>query len=91
MIKGRVYRLKIKNRWGSTDIDVIGPKGELVTVGGPAKAQKGTAWLGNHLKVITEEALQRGVTAKAAFAKGTPQSLIDLSVRKLGAENVIIF
>lgn len=90
LVGGRVSREPIKTRFGASDVDVIGPAGELIAVGGPSKA-KNLSKLGSHLKVLEEAAAQRGVAAKAAFERGTPQSAIDLAVKKLGRDNVIIF
>jgi len=87
---GRVSREPIKTRFGSSDIDVIGPAGELIAVGGPAKARD-LGKLGTQLKVLKEAADARGVVAKAAFERTTPQPAIDLAIKKLGKANVIIF
>ncbi|WP_218080295.1 hypothetical protein [Anthocerotibacter panamensis] len=75
---------------GSTDLDVIGPSGELISVGGPAKAGN----LGNfvrELRIYQAIASQRGVYVKAYLAEGTPQSAIDKAIRELGEKNVFIF
>ncbi|GAB6853319.1 hypothetical protein JCM15831A_03430 [Asaia astilbis] len=39
-MKGRVSRKIIKNKHGKTDIDVIAENGDIITVVGPAKANK---------------------------------------------------
>lgn len=90
LVGGKVSREQIRTRFGGSDIDVIGPKGELIAVGSPAKANN-LSKLGTQLKVLEEAAAMRGVPAKAAFEKGTPQSAIDLAVKKLGAEDVFVF
>jgi filamentous hemagglutinin len=90
MVGGKVSREKIKTPFGGSDIDVIGPDGSLIAVGGPAKA-KDLGKLGTQLKVLKSEADSRGVPAKAAFEEGTPQSAIDFAKKKLGPENVFTF
>ena len=71
-------------------IDVIGGQGELVLVGGPAKAGS-LGELGDRMKTLKEAATDRGVTALAFFEEGTPQSAIDIARRWLGDANVQIF
>ncbi|WP_196485948.1 DUF637 domain-containing protein, partial [Burkholderia territorii] len=75
---------------GSTDIDVVGGNGNLIAVGGPAKANN-LGKLGQELRIYQAIANQRGVSAEAYFAEGTPQSAINLATKILGAENVKIF
>lgn len=88
---GEVSLQKIKSSAGGTDLDVIGPNGELIMVGGPAKA-KDLGKLGQVIKIYQDEAIARGgVGVKAYFAEGTPQNVIDFAIKKLGADNVVIF
>jgi hypothetical protein len=75
---------------GTTDVDVIGPKGELIAVGGPAKA-KNVRKLGDKLRILKWAADQRGVRAIAYFEVGTPLSAIEEAMKVLGAKNVIMF
>ncbi len=75
---------------GSTDIDVVAANGDLVAVGGPAKA-KNLGNLGQELRIYKAIADQRGVEAKAYFAEGTPESVINLATKILGERNVKIF
>ncbi|WP_230941382.1 beta strand repeat-containing protein [Burkholderia diffusa] len=75
---------------GSTDIDVVGGNGNLIAVGGPAKANN-LGKLGQELRIYQTIANQRGVSAEAYFAEGTPQSAINLATKILGADNVKIF
>ncbi|WP_156429743.1 VENN motif pre-toxin domain-containing protein [Burkholderia sp. FL-7-2-10-S1-D7] len=75
---------------GSTDIDVVGGNGNLIAVGGPAKANN-LGKLGQELRIYQAIATQRGVSAEAYFAEGTPQSAINLATKILGVENVKIF
>ena len=75
---------------GSTDIDVVAANGDLVAVGGPAKANN-LGKLGQELRIYQAIASQRGVSAQAYFAEGTPQSAINLATKILGEGNVKIF
>nr|WP_321839589.1 hemagglutinin repeat-containing protein [Paraburkholderia bannensis] len=75
---------------GSTDIDVVAPNGDLIAVGGPAKANN-LGKLGQELRIYQTIADQRGVSAQVYFAEGTPQPAINLATKILGEENVKIF
>jgi filamentous hemagglutinin len=75
---------------GSTDIDVVARNGDLVAVGGPAKANN-LGKLGQELRIYQTIADQRGVSAQAYFAEDTPRSVISLAIKILGAGNVKIF
>jgi hypothetical protein len=75
---------------GKTDVDVIGSDGSYIAVGGPAKA-KNLARLGDKLGVLKWGAEQAGVSAKAYFEQGTPESALQLARRILGADNVVVF
>ena len=71
-------------------IDVFGPNGELILVGGPNKAAnlpklKGTL---KNLKIIAEA---RGVKAQYYFTDNTPDEVIKTAEERLGVENVKIF
>lgn len=74
---------------GSTDIDVVAPNGDLIAVGGPAKANN-LGKLGQELRIYQTIADQRGVSAQVYFAEGTPQSAINLATKILGEGNVKI-
>ncbi|MEN9222697.1 MAG: hypothetical protein Q6M04_09700, partial [Thermostichus sp. BF3_bins_97] len=74
----------------SIKVDVFGPNGELVLVGGPAKASD-LARLGSNLKRLSEIAQALSVRPIAAFEDGTPQVAIDLAIKQLGPSNVITF
>jgi filamentous hemagglutinin len=76
--------------FGSTDIDVIGPAGELISVGGLSKTFN-LGRFGRELKILATEASRRGVGVKVALERGVPQSLIDFASKRVGIENVIIF
>jgi RHS repeat-associated protein len=87
---GRVSGERIKNSAGSTDIDVLGPSGELISVGGPMKSMKMSEF-GSHLNVLTKEAQARGVPAQVYLEQGTPQAAIDLAAKWVGPQNVFTF
>src|SRR5690606_29122614 len=95
-VRGRVAKvgkkdLKLRSPSGEgVTIDVLGPAGELIVVGGPAKARSPGA-LGDRLRILKETADARGVKAQAFFEAGTPQSVLDIAARHLGAANVRIF
>jgi RHS repeat-associated protein len=91
LVGGIVSGEKIKvHKVGSTDIDVIGPAGELIAVGGPGKAKE-IQKFGQKLSILARYAAEKGVTAKAYFAKGTPEDVLNLARKHLGEENVFIF
>ncbi|SEU27341.1 RHS repeat-associated core domain-containing protein [Nonomuraea wenchangensis] len=75
---------------GSTDVDVIGPNGEWIAVGGPAKA-KNINKLRQKLSILKYAADAEGVRAIAYFEVGTPLSVIQAAMRILGAKNVVQF
>lgn len=69
-------------------VDVFGPKGELIVVGGPGK---NPAELGDKLRVLRETADARGLQAHAYFEEGTSQRLLDIAANWLGINNVGVF
>ncbi|MFJ1759561.1 hypothetical protein ACIOD2_04540 [Amycolatopsis sp. NPDC088138] len=75
---------------GKTGVDVFGPNGEYIAVGGPGKALN-TTKLGSQMKILKWGADQAGVTAQAYFEAGTPQEAIDIAKKWLGDANVISF
>ena len=75
---------------GTTDVDVVGPSGEMIQVGGPAKAAN-LSKTGQKLNILKRVADAKGVKAMAYFEKGTPQSVIDVAKRQLGENNVVVF
>ena len=77
------------DKLGSTDIDVIAKNGDLVAVGGAAKAGN-LSNLGRVLRIYSAEAGKRGVNAVAAFEKGTPEKAIKLAEKILGKDGVVI-
>jgi filamentous hemagglutinin len=56
---------------GSTDIDVVAPNGDLIAVGGPAKANN-LGKSGQELRIYQTIADQRSVSVQVYFAEGTP-------------------
>jgi len=75
---------------GRSEIDVVGKAGEYIAVGGPAKAGN-LSQLGKQLSILRRKAEQDGVKAVAYFAEGTPESVLKVARRRLGAENVHTF
>ncbi|MDX9723789.1 MAG: hypothetical protein RBU37_23775 [Myxococcota bacterium] len=91
LVGGTVSREKISAEGvGSTDVDVIGPSGEMIAVGGPAKAND-LAKLGQKLNILKRVAGERGVPAQAYFSDDTPQTAIDVARKQLGNDAVFIF
>ena len=90
LIGGQVSRQKVVVKGlGSTDIDVVGPCGELVGVGGPAKAD--LSRLGRQLQILKKAAENKRVTAMYYFEEGTSEAALKLARKWLGAENVKTF
>jgi hypothetical protein len=75
---------------GSSGLDVVGPNGEYIFVGGAAKA-KDPAKFGKALKIAKYAAEQAGVDAIYYLDEGTPQSAINQAKRVFGANNVRTF
>jgi hypothetical protein len=71
-------------------VDVFGPNGEYIAVGGPGKALKMNK-LGEQMKILKWGADQASVRAIAYFEEGTPQEALDLARKWLGDGNVLIF
>ena len=77
----------IRTPRGSTDVDVTDTVGNLIAVGGPAKANNLGSFV-QSLMIYSETAAQRGVSAYFYYAPGTPQSVINAATRVLGASYV---
>jgi hypothetical protein len=75
---------------GASGIDVIGPNGEYIFVGGPAKAADPSKF-GKALKVSKYAADQAGVDAIYYLAEGTPDTAVKQAKRVFGENNVRIF
>jgi hypothetical protein len=89
--------LEISGPSGKSDVDVIGPNGEFIAVGGPGKAgnlEVTTDKLEEtktRLNVLMEAAAEQGVRAQAWFADATPMEVLQLAQQVLGPENVYVF
>jgi RHS repeat-associated protein len=96
---GRVSRtgkklqdLEIRTTTGVARPDVIGPTGDLIAVGGPAKAKDlASGKLADRLIQLRLAAQENGVAARAYFEEGTPTAVLDEARRVLGADNVVVF
>jgi hypothetical protein len=75
---------------GSSGIDVIGPNGEYIFVGGPAKA-KNPAKFGKALQISKYAADEAGVDAIYYLDEATPASAVAQAKRVFGEDNVKIF
>ncbi|MFC9282292.1 RHS repeat-associated core domain-containing protein [Streptomyces collinus] len=76
---------------GSSGLDVIGPNGEYVFVGGGAKARNPSKF-GSALKINKWAAEQAGVSASYYLdAATTPASAINQARKVFGADNVHLF
>ena len=90
-VGGTVSRQKlIAKGVGSTDLDVLGPAGEYIGVGGPAKAAD-LSRFGRQLQVLKEVAKQNGTVAQMYLEEGTPETAINLAKKWLGEANVFTF
>lgn len=87
---GQVSRMKVTTAFGSTDIDVLSATGAYIGVGGPGKGLD-LAKFGRQLQRLRTAADQAGVEALFYFEKGTPQSVIDFTKKRLGEGNVFTF
>ena len=85
--------LKVKGGGEGIKIDVLGPNGEYILVGGKAKGrdQKAVADTGERMARLKRVADSKGVEAKAYFVDDTPQPAIEIAKEKLGEENVFLF
>ncbi|MFD4943091.1 RHS repeat domain-containing protein [Streptomyces sp. NPDC058409] len=88
--KGQDIKIQMPNV-GSSGLDVIGPKGEYVFVGGGAKARK-PADFGKALKINKYAADEAGVPGLYYLdASNTPESAIKQAQKWFGVENVHLF
>ena len=74
----------------SVSIDVFGPNGELILVGGPNKVTD-FGKLGGILRNLKLIADARGVKAQHYFTDNTDEAVIKFTEKRLGAENVFTF
>jgi hypothetical protein len=75
---------------GSSGIDVIGPNGEYIFVGGAAKASNRSKFI-QKLHISKYAADQAGVPAIYYLDEKTPGSIVDAAKRIFGDDNVKIF
>ena len=75
---------------GKTDVDVIGPNGEYIGVGGSAKAMNPSQF-GSKLSILKWAAGEAGVPAQYYLEEGTPQSIVNQAYKVLGKNNVFSF
>jgi len=87
---GQGMLVKVDNI-GTTDVDVRGPNGEYIAVGGNAKGGKKLAQFGNKMNVLKLAADRDGVVAQYYFPLGTSPDVVNLAIKKLGDENVFFF
>lgn len=87
--KGQDIKIVMPNV-GSSGLDVIGPNGEYIYVGGGAKA-KDPSKFGKALKINKYAADEAGVKAIYYLADNTPESAIKQAKKVFGDENVHIF
>ncbi|MFC8192362.1 polymorphic toxin-type HINT domain-containing protein [Cellulomonas sp. NPDC057328] len=76
--------------FGRTGLDVLGPNGEYIFVGGPGKA-KSLSRFGTALQNAKAAADQAGVRAMYYLEEGTPTTAVDLARKWFGDENVFTF
>ncbi|MGW2160390.1 hypothetical protein [Nonomuraea sp. NPDC001699] len=75
---------------GVAKVDVLGPKGELIQVGGPAKAENLSKTIGD-LTHLQRAAESRGVNAEAYFTRDTPKAVLEAAGKVLGNDHVHTF
>ena len=84
-------RYKLPNgQGGVARVDVIGPNGELIAVGGPAK-EDASGKLTDRLTDLKRAADTRGVKAKAYFTNDTNEKELNEARSVLGVDNVHTF
>ena len=94
VIEDATVSYKLSNgQGGSLKVDVFGPDGELILVGGPFKQALenkagGTTQRLKQLKLASEA---RGVKGLAYFTSDTPSGIVDKARNILGDENVQLF
>jgi RHS repeat-associated protein len=91
LTRGRVSGERVTTaKYGSTDIDVVAENGDLVFVGGPAKARN-IENTGRGMRAYKAVAQERGVGARAYLSSDTPKPVLDLANKILGLDNVFTF
>gem|GEM_PF-2247019 len=91
-IRGQVPEapLKVNTQYGPAQIDVVGPNGELIEVGGPGKALN-PGRFGEQMQKLEAAAEATGTQAQFYYDQGTPESILQIARKWLGSENVIPF
>ena len=91
LVGGKMSGEEIRDsRYGKSDVDVVAPNGDLIAVGGPQKAGN-IENTGRVFRLYRAVAEARGVKAMAYLTQDTPQNVVDLAIRILGAANVMRF
>jgi RHS repeat-associated protein len=87
-VRGQVVNMEVKGLPGyaKTDVDVIGPNGELIEVGG---ASKSMSELGDQLRSLMAYGNLIQKPVYFYYAPNTPQNVINQAIEKLGASNVM--
>jgi hypothetical protein len=85
-----VSRNRIKTKYGSSDLDVEGPNGEYIGVGGPAKGHDKKE-LGKQLKILKEAADVAKKPAQYYLDAATDKATREYIESILGKENVFEF
>ena len=85
--------LKVSGGGTSIKIDVLGPNGEYIIVGGKGKGsnKKAVDDTGDQTARLKRIADANGVKAQAYFVDDISQAAIDIAKEKLGEENVFVF
>lgn len=76
---------------GAVDVDVIGPNGELILVGGRAKGANDDGAAIMRIADLKLAAAERGVAAFAYFTRDTSKQVLDKAIKHLGPNNVVLF
>lgn len=86
--------LIVTDKFGkSTDVDVIGPEGEFIAVGGPAKENENNrdGRVIEKLAILQDAAVRQGTHAEAWFTSDTPPNVIAQAQKLVGVDNVHVF
>jgi hypothetical protein len=89
---GLIIRSHVDQVLRETDVDVLGPDGEFIAVGGSNKGRDlRTGDLTVSLTVLRDVAAGQGTHAEAWFTRDTPPAVIEEARRILRPENVYLF
>jgi len=82
------YKLSIPSiKGGAVKVDVLGPRGEFIGVGGPAKGRHLDKTI-SYLTQLRRYAEYYNTQAQAYFVRGTERKVLDAARRVLGDSNV---